>query len=446
VPSRVENRKHPIKRTLVFQLHPSNITYVAGDREFHRRQKCQEEMDSTKKKAVVAVALGAYATAVAVVISKKKKTKIVPGYRRLALTRQIQGVSTTPWRRILTYGTPADFIVTINITKELLLETLLPRFEEARKTLNFGSPYRRSNSTRGRRPQLTSIDLIGLVLYYLKSRDPLYKLCPIFGVVPTTAQVWLDFSLEIMKKVVTKTGAPDFEIRWPTVEEMRASAALLQRNRELGRLLKGVFSITDGARMPCAIHGDPFLENAYFEGYTQLHEATNVFVWNFFGEVIHAGINFPGSWHDSKVAAHSGLYHPKLDDAMTPPGFAILADSAFPRSTAVLNGKIVRARKANELSGPGAVPHSCYIAATEMLLDRAMPSERQSAEWGVRAIKGPFKRITVELPADSYTRYRLLILVAHLYNFRVRRVGLNQIRTVYSDPGYVQSWVQDLNQ
>jgi len=97
---------------------------------------------------------------------------------------------------------------------------------------------------------------------------------------------------------------------------------------------------------------------------------------------------------------------------MTPPGFAILADSAFPAI-----GKIIRARKVNEMGTNGTVGRNTYIAATEMFLDRAMSSERQSAELGVRAIKGPFKRVTVPLPADAYTRYRFLILVTHLCNF-----------------------------
>jgi len=146
-----------------------------------------------------------------------------------------------------------------------------------------------------------------MALFFLKSRDPLYKMCPIFGVVPTTTAVWLDYSLDVLKRVVMKPGSSDFEVRWPTLEEIRRSSALLTQNRELGRLLKGVFAITDGARMPCAVQDEPLLENAYWEGFTQAHEATYVFVWNFYGEIIHAAINFSGSWHDSKVAAASGL-------------------------------------------------------------------------------------------------------------------------------------------
>ena len=52
---------------------------------------------------------------------------------------------------------------------------------------------------------------------------------------------------------------------------------------------------------------------------------------------------------------------------------------------------------------------------------------------GVRAVKGPFKRLTVSLPCDAYARYRILLSSVHLCNFRTRFVGLNQIRTVCKD-------------
>ena len=80
------------------------------------------------------------------------------------------------------------------------------------------------------------------------------------------------------------------EIRWPTVEEMKASSALLERNRVYGSLLKGVFAVSDGGRMRCADYTDTNLHNAYFEGYTQNMEVTNLFVGNFFGEIVHAAI------------------------------------------------------------------------------------------------------------------------------------------------------------
>lgn len=60
---------------------------------------------------------------------------------------------------------------------------------------------------------------------------------------------------------------------------------------------------------------------------------------------MHAGINFPGSWNDSKVAAASGLYYPKPADHMKTSGFAVLTDSVFPKCASVLSGKIVRAQQ-----------------------------------------------------------------------------------------------------
>ena len=161
------------------------------------------------------------------------------------------------------------------------------------------------------------------------------------------------------------------------------------------------------------------------------------------GEIIFAGVNFPGSWHDSKIASASGLYFPQLID-YTPTGYALLGDSAFPRVSAALNSKIIRARKPNEHSANG-IPHCAYLAAVDKLVEKVMPAERQSAEWGVRAIKGPFKRLTVPLPADSYARYRIIVCISHMYNFRVRYIGLNQIRSVYcSDSNNSQPWLRDI--
>lgn len=66
----------------------------------------------------------------------------------------------------------------------------------------------------------TTVDVLGLSLWYLKSRDPMYKMCTVFGLVPSSVQVWLDFSLEVSLRMVQNTEFPEFQIRWPTVDEM----------------------------------------------------------------------------------------------------------------------------------------------------------------------------------------------------------------------------------
>ena len=221
----------------------------------------------------------------------------------------------------------------------------------------------------------------------------------------------MDYALEVILRVVKRKSQKAFEIRWPKIEEIRASASLLDHNRTYRPLLQGVFAITDGGRMPCADDTDIDLQNAYFEGFTQNVEVTNLFVWNFFGEIIHAAVNYPGSWHDKKLAGMSGLYFAKLSDEMAPPGMAILGDSAFVNTTKATNGKLLRGRKSNEVND---IPKSAAPAAFDLLLHLTMPSERQSAEWGVRAMKGPFQRLKTALPADDRKWLRLLRLFCHL--------------------------------
>ena len=350
-------------------------------------------------------------------------------FRRASIIRPILSNLSTPWKQVLSAGSDDDFLVSLNFTKSLFLERLLLYFELERRKRNFGSPYRCKPKTRGRHPQLESVYLLGLALWYVKTKHSLFHLCPIFGIVPSSVGVWLDYALEVLLHVVKKKRLPAFEIRWPTMDEMKASALLLRRHRQYVPLLEGVFAVTDGARMPCADYTNVDLQNAYFEGYTQEVQLTNLFVWKFFGEIIHAAINFPGSWHDNKLAGASGLYFTKLSDEMTPPGYAVLGDSAFVSDTRRTNGKIVRARKTNETSD---IPYSATLAAVDVLLQRAMPSERQSAEWGVRAFKGPFARLKIPLSPDSYKRYRLIRICCHLFNFRTRYVGLNHVRTSYA--------------
>jgi len=114
----------------------------------------------------------------------------------------------------------------------------------------------------------------------------------------------LDYALEVLGKIFTKKERADIEIRWLTIEEMMESAGLHENNRKAGNLLKGVFGITDGGRMPCAEYTGVDLQNAYYEGYTQSAGGKNLFVFNFKGEMIHAAANYPGCWHDEKSPWH----------------------------------------------------------------------------------------------------------------------------------------------
>lgn len=94
------------------------------------------------------------------------------------------------------------------------------------------------------------------------------------------------------------------------------------------------------------------------------------------------------------------------------------------------NGKLVRARKLNERS---KVPLATDCRAVDLILQSLYPKERQSAEWGVRGFRGCYHRVTTVLPSNPYKRYRILSLCVHLSNYRTRKLGRNEIRTVYEN-------------
>lgn len=100
-------------------------------------------------------------------------------------------------------------------------------------------------------------------------------------------------------------------------------ALLLEQSRRSCRCLRGVFAITDGAQMNISTNGDPFRENSFWEGFTEVYEATSLNIGNFFGKEIYSTVKLPGSWHDSKVSASSVLYFSKLGDEMTLPVHAV---------------------------------------------------------------------------------------------------------------------------
>lgn len=139
----------------------------------------------------------------------------------------------------------------------------------------------------------------------------------------------MDSCLKFLFRVVKRKERTEIAVRWPCRQEMEHAASIQETNRQYGPLLKGVFALTDGGRMPCADYTNLDLQNAYFGNFAQNVGVTKLFVWNFLGEFIHAAVNYANSWHETKLAGVSGLYFPKLSDEMTPLGFAILGDSVF---------------------------------------------------------------------------------------------------------------------
>lgn len=94
-------------------------------------------------------------------------------------------------------------------------------------------------------------------------------------------------------------------------------------------------------------------------------------------------------------------------------------------------GKVVRARKANEVRYMPAAPP---LLAVDIIMQHVLPGKRRSAEYGVRCLKEPFGRMRLLLGPDRKKLGRLIRTYVHLLSFRTRSIGLNQIRSFYSSP------------
>lgn len=93
------------------------------------------------------------------------------------------------------------------------------------------------------------------------------------------------------------------------------------------------------------------------------------------GTIIAASINAPGSWHDAKVALD--IYEMLMDN--TPPGYRLIADTAFPSLGEGENQKILKPLKAGDRL-PGLTYHEKLEKIQE---SHAITSAHQAVEWGM---------------------------------------------------------------
>lgn len=93
---------------------------------------------------------------------------------------------------------------------------------------------------------------------------------------------------------------------------------MLILNRSNNRIVRGILSVVKGGCILCADYYYVYLQNAYCKGYIANVEVTNILVINFFGEIIHTGVNFPLRWYDRKLSNLSGFLFLKLGEEMIP--------------------------------------------------------------------------------------------------------------------------------
>jgi hypothetical protein len=124
--------------------------------------------------------------------------------------------------------------------------------------------------------------------------------------------------------------------------------------------------------------------------------------------------------HDSTVA-ECGFIYGKLEEvnARVPEGAVCVMDSAFSSNGRPYVLKSIQAH----IRAENPQEYLMYEQATSM---------RQAAEWGMRALRLSFGRLTGTLryETDGH-RSQILTSIVLLYNWRANTVGLNETRTVF---------------
>jgi DDE superfamily endonuclease len=111
----------------------------------------------------------------------------------------------------------------------------------------------------------------------------------------------------------------------------------------------------------------------------------------------------------------------------TPAGYYLVADTAFPRGTSQIKGRIQAPIKVGQriTGNPDEVEE-------KLAFNRELLSYRQTAEWGMRALQGSFGRLRVPLEINhTEQRASLIETCVRLHNLRAQMVGINQIHNVY---------------
>lgn len=158
-------------------------------------------IDDTKRFVLCAVVTG-FSAAICVISNRKKQARsdraMQPRYHWTALFHPVSFRSTPPWRQFLACVLPASLIISINVHRVWFFDTILPLFERKRPLANHERLYWTSVSRRGRKPVISTINLLRLFLCFLESSEQQYILALSFGLIPFFLLVSIDYELEVM--------------------------------------------------------------------------------------------------------------------------------------------------------------------------------------------------------------------------------------------------------
>ncbi|KAE9302157.1 hypothetical protein PF008_g22559 [Phytophthora fragariae] len=274
------------------------------------------------------------------------------------------------------------------------------------------------------------------------------SLCMMFGVPPSTLSRTLRGAEEALSLALT--GYAPARISWPSPSRQAELARMVNKREPL---LTHTFGFIDGKNLrvrvlymilvPTAFRlsqltedncdvsaqvqqpSNADLQNAMYNGWLHSLFVTGTICFAADGCIIWSKHNCPGSWNDSDTSLEfrNKLTNPQLcpDERMN-----VVSDSAFPCSTA-MTGRILTPLKDGDIERI----EPCLRSAARTL-HNAITSIRQAAEWGMGSVQKVYSRINLPLPYDPDLRGMRLNNLFRMANYRVRTVGISEIKTTFA--------------
>ena len=341
----------------------------------------------------------------------------------------------SPWVKVYTSGSETAMITFTGLDYPTF-NFLAVEFEVL---YNMYTPYSRNGKIilkrqvgRFRRPRsLDSRGCLALVLAYTRTKGATFVLCMLFGIIGTTASLFLRFGRRLLLKILKSLDGA--KVQMPPLGDIDEYKCVVVG---MYPSLVDVWYVVDGLKLLLEQPRNGRIQSCFYNGWTHDHYVTNIFAFAPNGQIIACSINNPGNVHDSQVAEQGGVYE-KLEDQHRITGGKGVVDSAFSR---------------------GRYPFlikSCQTLPTDatqriVLVNDEATSLRQSSEWGMRGLQGSFPRLKDRFMYEEYgERLLVLLTIVHLYNFRARYVGMNQIRSVFMptleqySADIILEWVQN---
>jgi hypothetical protein len=297
-----------------------------------------------------------------------------------------------------------------------MFNKLLMRFEKQMKMWKYdresGLPVRRIQQRQAIGLKHDVRTALAMCCIWLRSRCEQRFLSLVFGIVPSVVCELLHVGLHCLLEALRLT--PKAVVKFPYSRKRQLFTEIISMRYPR---LKGAIGFLDGLKLPVHPPTEEYWRNAMYNGWTCDYYVSNLILFGPDGCIFHYVSNTPGSWNDARLARDGGVYA-ILDNRLDEKQF-VVADSIFPAH-------------GTRIKRPPKMDEKPPTSAEGLLFNRDLISARQSAEWGMGGLERTFPRLTARFIWETKgLRGKILLICYHLFNFRARELGLNQIRTVW---------------